>query len=193
MLSLLNNYKKTLATSATVLLVLIVGFTKLRISVYEGLWPFFQWMDGTWFGVAGKNWGALFALVEAFHLLALAMLGGAVFVSNGRLLGILLTNRPAETVVKQMHNLLIWALVIILASGIFMVCGLATRVYYLPVFWFKMLALGVGLLFEFFIRHPLLQNNIEVIKPWIVRAVAIASIMIWTTVAATGRWIGYAG
>ena len=56
-----------------------------------------------------------------------------------------------------------------------------------------MLALTAGVLFTFTIKRPLLVDGIENLNPWVVRAVAVASLTVWFTVAATGRWIGFSG
>ena len=145
------------------------------------------------FGVIGKTWGAAFAIVEAFHLLAMALIGGAVLVSDGRLLGLCFTDQPNKLVQDQAHRLFLVGLGIILLSGVFMACGVAMKIYYLNVFWYKMLALATGILFVFFIKRPLLRNDLELLHPWVIRAIAIASLMLWFTVAATGRWIGFSG
>ena len=141
----------------------------------------------------GKTWGAVFAVAEATHLLAMALLGGAIVISDGRLLGLLLRDVPVEQVLNKTHRLFVIGLMIAIASGIFMACGVATKIYYLPVYWFKMLALTVGVLFTFAIRRPLLADGVENLNPWVVRAVAVASLTVWFTVAATGRWIGFSG
>ena len=74
-----------------------------------------------------------------------------------------------------------------------MACGVATKIYYLPVYWYKMLALGAGMLFHFYIRKPLLGHDLSQLNPVVTRLVAIASILVWFMVAATGRWIGFSG
>ena len=74
-----------------------------------------------------------------------------------------------------------------------MACGVALKVYYLPVFWYKMLALGTGILFHFYIRKPLFRFDLQQINPIVVKMTAIASILVWFMVAATGRWIGFSG
>jgi hypothetical protein len=100
---------------------------------------------------------------------------------------------PVELVLRRTHRLFVIGLLIAMASGIFMACGVATKIYFLPVFWIKMLALTVGVLFTFAIKRPLLADGIENLNPWIVRAVAVASLTAWFTVAASGRWIGFSG
>ena len=74
-----------------------------------------------------------------------------------------------------------------------MACGVALKIYYLPVFWYKMLALAAGMLFHFCVRKPLLKFDLEQINPMIVKMTALSSILVWFMVAATGRWIGFSG
>ena len=192
-LAVSTGWVRTLLTSAVLLLVLAFSFSDLRVEAWRGLEPFFGWMETTWLGVIGKTWGAAFALVEAVHLLALALLGGSVIAADGRLLGVLLTDVSARTVLERTHKLFLVALAVITATGVFMACSVAMKIYYLPVYWYKMLALAAGVLFVFFIRRPLLAGDIEALNPVVVKLTAVSSLMIWFTVAATGRWIGFSG
>ena len=105
----------------------------------------------------------------------------------------LLTDVSSKIVIDRCHVLLVWALVILISTGVFMACGVALKVYYLPVFWYKMLALGAGILFHFYVRRPLLKFDLEKINPMIVKLTALASVLVWFMVAATGRWIGFSG
>jgi len=126
-------------------------------------------------------------------LLGLALLGGSVLAGDGRLLGVVLTDVPMQTVVVRTHRVFVFGLSICLATGVFMACGVATKIYYLPVYWFKMLALSAGMLFHFQVRRPLLSHDIQSLNPVVVKMVAVASILVWFMVAATGRWIGFSG
>jgi len=187
------SYLRSIATVALLVLTLLFAFSSVRLDAWGALLPLFEWMETTWFGVAGKTWGAVFAIVEAMHLLAMALLGGAVLISDGRLLGLLLRDVPVQLILSKTHRLFVIGLFIAIASGIFMACGVAMKIYYLPVYWFKMLALTAGVLFAFYIKRPLLAGGIDSLNPWVVRAVALASLTVWFTVAATGRWIGFSG
>jgi hypothetical protein len=192
-LSFLNTYLRSAATMALLVLALGFAFSGLRINAWDALLPLFEWMETNWFGVIGKTWGAAFAVVEATHLLSMALLGGAILITDGRLLGLLLRDVPVQTILRKTHRLFVIGLLIAIASGIFMACGVAMKIYYFPVYWIKMLALTAGVLFTFTIKRPLLADGIENLNPWVVRAVAVASLTVWFTVAATGRWIGFSG
>ena len=192
-LSFLNDYWRSLATLTLLVLALGFAFSSSRVDVWNALLPLFEWMETNWFGVIGKTWGAAFALVEAAHLLAMALLGGAVLISDGRLLGLLLRDVPVQIILSKTHRLFIIGLLVAVASGVFMACAVAMKIYDLPVFWFKMGALTAGALFAIAIKRPLLADGIDDLNPWVVRTVAVASLTVWFTVAATGRWIGFSG
>ena len=190
--SMLGPHARTILTASAVGMTIVFYFT-LMSDAYAWSFPFFEWMETTWFGVIGKTWGAAFAFVQTIHLLSLALLGGAVLAAEGRVLGFLLTDVSSKIVIDRCHVLLVWALVILISTGVFMACGVALKVYYLPVFWYKMLALGAGILFHFYVRRPLFRFDLEKINPTIVKMTALASILVWFMVAATGRWIGFSG
>ena len=190
--SMLGPHIRTILTASVVGITLVFYFT-LMSDAYAWSFPFFEWMETTWFGVIGKTWGAAFAFVQTIHLLSLALLGGTVLAAEGRVLGFLLTDVSSEIGSDRCHVLLVWALVILISTGVFMACGVALKVYYLPVFWYKMLALGAGILFHFYVRRPLFRFDLEKLNPMIVKMTALSSILVWFMVAATGRWIGFSG
>ena len=190
--SILGPYTRTILTGVIIWITVVFCFT-LMSNAYVGIFPFFEWMETTWFGIIGKTWGAAFAFVQTIHLLSLALLGGAVLAAEGRVLGLLLTDVSAQIIIERCHVLLVWALVLLISTGVFMACGVALKVYYLPVFWYKMLALGTGILFHFYVRKPLFRFDLQQINPIVVKMTAIASILVWFMVAATGRWIGFSG
>jgi hypothetical protein len=189
----LGSYSRTMVVIAIVALALVFAISDARVATWSALLPMFEWMETTPFGVIGKTWGAAFATVEAVHLLAMAVLGGSVLVSDGRLLGAIFADRPLQEILEPCHRLFVWGLLLCILTGIFMACGVAIKIYYLEVFWYKMLALSVGAAFVFLVRRPLLRYDIEELDPRVLRLVAVASLMIWFSVAATGRWIGYSG
>lgn len=186
-------YPRTAMVLSVIVLGTVFAFSGARLDLYDQLLPVFEWLETTPFGVIGKTWGAAFAVVEAVHLLAMALLGGAVLVADGRLLGLVFADRPMGEVMLQSDRAFNVAIVVVILTGVFMACGVALKIYYLNVFWYKMLALFVGLFFVFFLRRPLLRKAGEQLPPALRRMLAVASLMIWFSVAATGRWIGFSG
>lgn len=191
--SLLIDYKKTAISLAILVLAILYSYSDLRVETWVALEGFFRWMETTWFGQIGQSYGSVFALVQSLHLLSMAGLGGAVIAGDGRLLGLIFRDVPAHAVLGGAHRVFVWSLLVVVITGVFMACGVATKLYYLPVFWFKMLSLAAGTLFYFLLRRPLLQRNLEEVNPVTLRMVALAHILVWFMVAATGRWIGFSG
>ncbi|MGK0222485.1 MAG: hypothetical protein ACI9ON_001725, partial [Limisphaerales bacterium] len=138
-----------------------------------------------------KAYGGLFAVVQMFHLLGLALLGGMVLVGDLRLLNVVLRDVPSEEVAVNTDKFFDIAVWVLLASGIFMSSAVALKLYYNEMFWAKMSALAVGLLFVYLIRRPLLRHDHASINTWTLRSIAVSSILVWFTVAACGRWIGF--
>jgi hypothetical protein len=188
-----GSYSKTITVMVLLALLLIFSFTSLRHETWLRLYEFFLWLETTPFGVIGKTWGAVFAVVEAVHLLAMALLGGAVIISDARLLGWCFNDVPANEIQDKAHKVFKVGLAVVLFTGVFMACGVAGKIYWLPVFWYKMLALATGVFFVFFIRRPMLKRSLDELDPRVIKLMAISSMLVWVTVAATGRWIGFAG
>ena len=189
----LTAYPRTLSVMALAALIVFAAFTDYRFALHDALLPFFEWMETTPLGVAGKTWGALFAVVQALHLLSMAVLGGAVLLGDARLMRLAFTDITLQAFLRQCDRLFDWALLCVVLTGVFMACGVAVKIYYLPVYWYKMLALGIGVLFVYRVRRPLLRVPEERLPASVRIMVAVASVMVWFSVAATGRWIGFSG
>ena len=148
--------------------------------------------ESSWLGVIGTTYGSIYATVEAVHLLSMAVLGGTVLATDLRLLGVIFKDVPSETLVTGTYKCFKIALLMAILTGIFCAAGVGDKVYYMQVFWVKMLALLAASCFMLFIKQPLLTSRPHIeINPWSIRLLAITSILIWFTVAAAGRWIGF--
>jgi hypothetical protein len=154
---------------------------------------FFVWLEGSALGMFVKDKAATFATIEAVHLMALAMLGGAVLVSDLRLCNVVLKDVPSKIVTDNAHKFFKVALIVLLVTGFVMLAGVATKCYHNFYYWVKMAALAVGILFAFTIRQPLLRRNHDELNPMTLKLVAVASMSVWLLVAASGRWIGFSG
>ncbi|MEX2469192.1 MAG: DUF6644 family protein, partial [Pseudohongiellaceae bacterium] len=137
--SLLIDYKKTAITLAILVLAILYSYSDLRVETWVALEGFFRWMETTWFGQIGQSYGGVFAFIQSLHLLSMAGLGGAVIAGDGRLLGLIFRDVPAHVVTDAAHRVFVWSLLVVVSTGVFMACGVATKLYYLPVYWYKML------------------------------------------------------
>jgi|TARA_B100000953_G_C17852476_1_gene368797 hypothetical protein len=151
----------------------------------------FEWLDTSYLASISKAYGGVFAVVQMFHLAAMAVMGGMVLASDLRLLNVLLKDISADVVLENTNRWFDYALVIILTSGIFMSSAVAMKLYYNEMFWAKMTGLFVGIAFVYLIRRPLFREGVDNISPLALKLVASSSIVVWFTVAASGRWIGF--
>ena len=151
----------------------------------------FEWLDTSYLASISKAYGGVFAVVQMFHLAAMAVMGGMVLASDLRLLNVLLKDISADVVLENTNRWFDYALVIILTSGIFMSSAVAMKLYYNEMFWAKMTGLFVGIAFVYLIRRPLFREGVDNISPLALKLVASSSIVVWFTVAACGRWIGF--
>ena len=154
------------------------------------LLPFFEWCETVWLGraVVGSLW--LFPVIEAVHLLGLAMLGGAMLIVDLRLLGTGLKHRRPEELWRESRPYLIGAIVVMIATGIPLFLSEAIKCYYNNSFWVKMTTLPFAIAFAFTIRARAVKEDVRntARRQKLVGALSIA---LWLTVAAAGRWIGF--
>jgi hypothetical protein len=157
------------------------------------LFAFFEWLEASALGTFVKDRAATFAIIEAVHLMGLALLGGTVLAQDLRLLNVVMRDVPSNLVTGQAHRWFKVGLWILLLTGVPMLAGVATKCYHNPFYWTKMIALAVGILFVFTLKQPLLREDHAALKPVTLKLLALASLSIWTLVAASGRWIGFSG
>lgn len=155
------------------------------------LLSFFTWLDTSWLAELSKANGGVFAVVQMIHLLALTVLGGMVLVQDLRLFGLILQNVELRAMVSYTRRWFDAALATSVVSGVFMSSAVAMKLLYNEMFWAKMTALLVGAIFVYTIERPLLRQTGDDLRTVTCRLLGASSLMIWFTVAASGRWIGF--
>lgn len=156
------------------------------------LLPAFKAIEATGFAIAINNSKYDFALLECFHILALAIIGGSVLMVDLRLLGIGFRNQPVASVATATRPWLIGSLIVILTTGFFMFSSLAaSKYYYNAAYWYKMYFLLAAIFFTFAVRQPFAMRESTRVPSAIAKIVAVVSIFLWVTVAAMGRAIGF--
>jgi len=155
------------------------------------LLPFFEWCETLWLGqaVVGSNW--LFPVIESVHLLALALLGGAIFLVDLRLLGLGLKDRPVSELARDARPWLLAALAGMILTGVPLFLSEPIKCYYSTAFWIKMTTLPIALLFAFTVRARVTRTGAVQNSARRQQLVGALSIALWFTVAAAGRWIGF--
>ena len=157
------------------------------------LLPIFQSIELSAVGQAIKTSSWAFAVIEAAHLLALGVIGGAVLVVDLRLLGFGLTGQPIAEVADEAHPWFVGSLLAMLATGGALFVSEAVKCYYSTPFRVKMVCLLLAMVFAFTVRRRVTRADETQMRPVWFRLVAFVSLALWFGVGAGGRWIGFSG
>jgi hypothetical protein len=153
--------------------------------------PLFQALEASALAEAIRASLWLFPVIEAFHLVGLAVIGGAVLVVDFRLLGLGLRTHPTARLARDMQPWVVGSLIVMVASGVPLFTSEAIKCYYSFAFWTKMTALLLAVAFTFTVRRSVIFAADGRFAPWVHKAVAIASVSLWSMVGWGGRWIGF--
>ncbi len=152
--------------------------------------PFFEWCEATTIGNAVRMSLWAFPVIEAVHLLGLCVLGGAVLLVDLRMLGLGLKQQRIAEVARDSRRYLVVGVLVMIATGVPLFLSEAIKCFYNQSFWVKMATLFIALLFTFFVRERAAHDD-TLDTSTRSRLIGAASIAIWFTVAAAGRWIGF--
>ena len=153
--------------------------------------PIFEWAEQSVIGqtIAASRW--LFPFIEAFHLVALGLLGGVVLIVDMRLLGLGLGRQPVSRMARSLQPWLTGGLVVMLVSGFLLFSSESAKLYPNLPFQIKMVFLAMAILFTFTIRRRVVFADDDVHHPGRAKVVAVTSMFLWSVVGLMGRGIGF--
>jgi hypothetical protein len=155
------------------------------------LLPYFQALEAGPVGEAIRESTWLFPFIEAFHLVGLALIGGAVLLVDFRLLGLGLKRQPLADLARDAQPWMIGGLLFMCTSGFLLFLAESIKCYYSFAFWTKMTALMLAVVFSFTVRRRVTMGDEGHVGPFWMRIVGVTSILLWATVGWGGRWIGF--
>ena len=153
------------------------------------LW-LFDWFEYTTLGIVVRESVWMFPVIEAVHLLGLCLLGGVVLTVDLRMLGLGLRRQTIGELAGQLRPWLVGAVALLLVTGVLLFLSEAVKCYYSQSFLVKMITLPIALVFTFTVRARIAGAGGLEASLW-TRMAAAASMLLWFTVAAAGRWIGF--
>ena len=151
---------------------------------------FFDWFQTLAFSHVFRESVWMFAVIEAVHMLAVAVFVGAVLIVDLRLVGLGLKERPLAQVARDAQPWLIGSLFALLVTGLPMIMGNGEKYYYSDMFWEKMGVAVVAAIFTFTLRRMVTLADQARVWPFWAKAVGLVSIALWGFVAVGGRLIG---
>ncbi|HJR71003.1 MAG TPA: DUF6644 family protein [Gammaproteobacteria bacterium] len=135
-----------------------------------------------------------YATAEGIHLVGVAFFFGSIFLLDLRLLG-LMPQVLAGPAGRFLLRISAPAFLLLAVSGALLFVPSADRYAVSPIFFIKVGAITVGGL-NALAFHVAAWRRVEVWgqrarTPWTARTAAAVSILVWITVIALGRWMGY--
>ena len=155
---------------------------------------FSGWLEERSFAVAITESTWMFPAIEVVHVFAIALVVGSIAMVDLRLLGWSNKNRPVSDLLSQFLPVTWSAFVIAATSGALLFSSHATKYYGDFPFRLKMICLvlaGVNMAtFHLLTQRRIADWDIGVTPPGARTAGAI-SLLLWVTIVAAGRWIGF--
>jgi hypothetical protein len=154
-----------------------------------------QWIQNSAVGTGIRESVYIFPLIEATHVIGLAISVGTIALVDLRLIGAALTKEPVTDVIEQLQPWTLWGFTVQFISGMFLFWSEAARLYpsysYRAKFVFIAL-LGINaLLFHTTIYKSADEWNNDAVTPFRARMAGWIGISFWAAVIFFGRWTAY--
>jgi hypothetical protein len=136
----------------------------------------------------------LFPTIETVHVFALVLVVGTIMTVDLRLLGLTNKERPFSQVASEMLPWTWTAFAIAAIAGMLMFSSKAITYYSNIPFRLKMLCLvlaGINMALFHWLGTRRLADWDRGRPPRAARLAGGASLLLWTTIVAAGRWIGF--
>lgn len=137
----------------------------------------------------------LYPLIEAAHLLGLAVSSGLIVLTDLRLLGLFMKDVPVADILHQLRYWVIGGFIGTFVSGGFLFWAEAATIIENPAFIVKILFVVLGcanaLWFEFRWGRSVTQWGEQKALPTAVKYAGLASLTLWTIVIISSRFIPY--
>ena len=159
----------------------------------DPIYDFFEACQATWVGTTIQESLWLFPVIEAFHLVFFAVLGGCVLLVDLRILGLVLKTRKLQELADSARKWLFGSMVLTIFTGVLLFMSEAIKCYYNDPFWAKMRFLAMAIVFTYTVRNRIIGADELRVGPVLGKVVALISIVLWSGVAWGGRWIGFWG
>jgi uncharacterized membrane protein len=143
-----------------------------------GQWPVSQ-------AIGASIW--IYPLIQAVHLVFLALFAGGMLIVDLRLLGYGLRSKSVAQVARDARPWMIAGFLGLVATGIPQLMQNSTREYFSEFFWYKMYLIAFGLILLVTVRRKVTQENESTL---LAKVVALVSIATWTGVTINARLIG---
>ena len=153
-----------------------------------------HWLENLEFATQIRESGWLFPTIETLHVFCVVLVVGSIMRVDMRLLGLTDRDRPFTEVAEEMLPWTWSAFIVAALAGLLLFASKAVTYYADIPFRLKMLCLvfaglNMALFHQFGMRDIAVWDRGE--TPLRPRLAGAASLLLWITIVAAGRWIGF--
>ena len=135
-------------------------------------------------------------IIQSVHILGIAVVMGSVVMLDLRILGLAVPSQKISEMIERLMPFMWWALASNFVSGAFFLFGRPNRYFNNPVFGWKVSFLIPAILIALFFHIMSCTEEdyweLNSMRLWTARGIAMVSLGLWIMVAMAGRWIAYA-
>jgi hypothetical protein len=155
----------------------------------------FHWLQDTTIATAIRENDVLFPWIETVHVIAVVLVVGSISIVDFRLLGLASRDRPVGRLMREILPLTWGAFAVAAIAGSLLFSSKAVDYAHNFFFQGKMILLalaGVNMaVFHAFTGRDTTRRNDAASPPLSARIAGSTSLILWVTVVAFGRWIGF--
>lgn len=153
------------------------------------------WIQATDFFTYLRGSAYSYPIVLSIHMVGIAFFGGMILMTDMRLLGLAMRNRPVADVVALLRVPKRWGFLLTATCGILLLGCKAEEYYYNAFFRAKLTLFMLVIVHALIFRHRVYDKVYEYDKagrvPGIAKTAAVLSLILWAGIACMGRGIGY--
>jgi hypothetical protein len=158
------------------------------------LQEFVKWLEQCWFAIAIAESAWAFPIIEIVHVFSLCMVVGSIAMIDLRLLGIAGENRSIRELTRSVLPWTWGAFAVAATAGFLLFSSKASQYAVNPAFRLKMMFLalaGMNMLTFHLVTARTITNWDRDSAPIPARVAGALSVLLWVSVVACGRWIGF--
>ena len=156
---------------------------------------FAQFIQKTAFFTELRGSGYVYPAILSLHMVAIALFGGLILMTDMRLLGLAMRSYPVAEVIDQFRVPKRIGFTLIAACGILMACCKAEEYYYNDWFRLKLILLALVAVHALIFRRSVYNRAAALGQgsplPAGAKLAAGISLLLWIGIACAGRGIGY--
>ena len=137
----------------------------------------------------------MYPIIMSLHLTGMGLFGGMIAMTDLRLLGVAFTTRPVADVHHQLRAFKHFGLTLVVTCGALLGSSKAATYWPNPYFRLKLTLLLLVAIHALVFRGSVYKNLDEFDRTGVIpgnaKVAAAISLVLWISLVAAGRWIGY--